>query len=294
MKANRLMPILAATILLVTPIATAQQLVTQAPQASSVPTGRGKNLDQALQAAAESKKPVLVFFSSNNIPPCKAMKDKVLKEQEVRDAMAAFEVVDIDVDQQPEIAGKYKVNQLPVFMVLDAKGSEIDRFGGFLPPQAFIETLRDAADPSQSIPELNRRISASKDDLEARWLLARKYARDKNRDGLDKTLVEMRQLDPKNEKGYLDGVAFLELMTSVNPKMPEDGFKTTGRFLEEFPKSKFADQVELTRAQMAYQMGDSEKCIEIMESFAQKYPTSPLAEQVKHDLAAVRGNAQQK
>ena len=251
------------------------------------------NLDKGLAAARTSGKVLLVFFSSKTIPPCSAMKNEVLSVPKLRSAIAKMvEMVEIDVDDQPEIAGKYKVNAMPAFVILTPDGKEIDRFDGFLPAGAFYKTLQSACDPKQSIAELTRRINENENDMEARWLLAKKYARDKNREELDTMLLEMRGLDPKNEKGYLDRVAFLELMTSLNPKMPEEGYRATERFLQEFPNSAMADQVDLARAQMAFQMGNPQKSIEILEAFSEKHPDSKLAERVAKDLQIIKAKVQ--
>lgn len=251
----------------------------------------GSDLAGAMAIARAENRQVLVYFTSKNIPPARAMTSMVLAKMQGHPALEPFIRVQVDVDEQPEIAGQYKVNQLPVFVVLD-QGKELDRFGGFLPPKAFLDTLRAAADRRQAIPVLQKRIANDPMDLEAAWLLARKYARDKKRDDLDKTLLEMRKRDPENQKGFLDNVAFLELMTSINPKVPQDGLAATEKYLEEFPESEFADQVEMTKAQLAFQAGDVAASIRILEQFPSKYPQSPLAPQVASDLRTYRAQMQ--
>jgi outer membrane protein assembly factor BamD (BamD/ComL family) len=100
-------------------------------------------------------------------------------------------------------------------------------------------------------------------------------------------LGEIRDLDPDNAKGFLDNVAFLEMMAKMNVKTPADGLRATERFLKEFPRSEYADQVALTRAHLAYQTGDKELCLRILERFHSDYPKSPLAPQVRRDLTTL-------
>ena len=100
-----------------------------------------------------------------------------------------------------------------------------------------METLRAAADPRQSIPVLREKIKEDNRDVKSRYLLAKKYARDKNRDGLDQMIDQVTQIDPDNREGYLDNVVFLKLMTSLNPKQPKEGLRKCEFFLRDFPDS---------------------------------------------------------
>ncbi|HUT23135.1 MAG TPA: thioredoxin fold domain-containing protein [Sumerlaeia bacterium] len=243
--------------------------------------------DAALLEARKAGKPVVLFFTRSWTPPCAAIRNEVLVEEEVRKQMRGVEAVEIDVDKEPGLAGEYKITELPTFVVLDTSGKEYDRFTGFLPPSAFLETLRAAVDRRQAPAALEEHIRSHPKDIEARWLLARKYARDRKRDELDRTLGEIRDLDPENGKGYLDNVAFLEMMTTMNVKTPADGLRATERFLKEFPQSEYADQVALTRAHLAYQTGDKDLCVRILERFHRDYPKSPLAPQVRRDLTTL-------
>ncbi len=246
------------------------------------------NLDWAFDRAKHSGQPLLLYFTSKNSPPCQAMVNEVLPDENVVDELRQVEQVRINVDEQPAMAGHYKIDQLPTYIVLDTDGTEYDRFSGFLPPQAFVEALRLAIDPDLSIDSLTRRIAKNKKDLQARWILAQKYARDRNRPALDKVLDQMRQIDPQNRKKYLDNVAYLEIMTTLNPRLPSDGVIACERFIKEFKRSEFADQIALTLAHLYYQMGDRNKAIRLLEKFPRNYPKSSLAHQVKNDLKKIR------
>ena len=246
------------------------------------------DLDEAFERTKRSGKPIVAMFVSNWASPVAAMIRETLSNKQVRKILRTVEAVVIDVDADSERAGEMKIDQLPTFVVLDSNGKEYDRFSGFLPPGAFIPTLQAAADPKQSIPELINHIERSPKDLEARWLLAKKYARDKRADDLTQVLDGLRDADPENRRGYLDNVAYLELMTSIDPRMPADGVRAAERFLREYPKSEFAPEVDMTLAQLAYQMGEKDRCLQILEEFPKRYPKSPLASQVAHDLEAIR------
>ena len=55
--------------------------------------------------------------------------------------------VALDVDEAPDLAGEFRVDQLPTFVVLSPDGEEYDRFTGFLPVSAFIRPTLQARLP---------------------------------------------------------------------------------------------------------------------------------------------------
>lgn len=252
-------------------------------------TGWNTDLDYGLARAGRAGRPVLVFFSASWAPPCQAMKREVLVGDGARRALRQVEAVEIDVDDQPEVAARFGVDQLPVFAVLDTDGREYDRFGGFLPPGAFVETLEAAVDPKQAPGELERHVARRPKDVQAWWLLARKYARDRKQDKLDEALDAIRRYDSRGREGYLDNAAYLEMMTTLDMEKPNDGYRMAARFLREFADSEFAPEVTVARAQLAWQMGRAQEAVDILENFPNRYPRSALAGQVRADLEAIRG-----
>ena len=83
-----------------------------------------------VQAAAEKPLPRLVDLGAGKCIPCKAMAPIL---QELRQEYAGmFEVVFIDVWEDPPAAEPYKINLIPTQIFFDAKGKELWRHEGFL------------------------------------------------------------------------------------------------------------------------------------------------------------------
>jgi thioredoxin 1 len=49
----------------------------------------------------------------------------------------------VDIDEQPELASKFKVMAVPT-VVFEKDGKEISRFSGALPESAFLDKVEDA------------------------------------------------------------------------------------------------------------------------------------------------------
>lgn len=96
-----------------------------APEASSAPLG--VNAYNYEQEVALSEVPVLVQFTADWCPYCRKMEPLINKLQ----GMGAYgmKVVDIDMDEEPELAAQFTVQMLPTQFVL-YKGNIVARYDG--------------------------------------------------------------------------------------------------------------------------------------------------------------------
>lgn len=98
----------------------------------------------AQQQAAESGKPVILFFTGEWCVPCRIMKRTVWADDEVTALVnAGFIPVEIDVDQ-PEAAAlrtQYGVGPTPSTVLLDPQGKVLQRRGGGIGKEEFLQML---------------------------------------------------------------------------------------------------------------------------------------------------------
>jgi thioredoxin 1 len=74
----------------------------------------------------------LMDFSAEWCPPCRAMKPVVHElAEELRDQL---KVVEIDVDQNPDLARQYNITRIPCFIVI-RDGREVNRQTGSMPKE---------------------------------------------------------------------------------------------------------------------------------------------------------------
>lgn len=81
---------------------------------------------------------VLVDFWASWCPPCKMLAPVV---DEVADEVTDVKVCKINVDEQPELAIKFKVASIPTLIVF-SDGEEVNRSLGFIPKSAVMELIR--------------------------------------------------------------------------------------------------------------------------------------------------------
>lgn len=84
------------------------------------------------------------------------MKVNTFNDERVRAVEKKFLWVEVDVDEQKELAGRFQVFGVPHTIVLDSTGKLLAARGGYIPADAFIEFL-DAAltGPAPQVDDLN-------------------------------------------------------------------------------------------------------------------------------------------
>jgi thioredoxin-related protein len=136
MKLQRFFPVMLAISLLMALVAFAQpQQTAEKPRPTPRPlVDWGSDLNEAVQQAGNSQREIVVFFNSKSIPPSVAMQNEVLPSNRVRSYLQDFELVQIDVDAQPAVAGKFKITSYRFSSCWTARGRRsTDLAGSILP-----------------------------------------------------------------------------------------------------------------------------------------------------------------
>ncbi|MBI1390611.1 MAG: thioredoxin fold domain-containing protein [bacterium] len=101
----------------------------------------GTNYEAALAAAKEQNKLVVVDFYATWCGPCKLMEQNTFTDERVRERMAGFIPLKVDVDRQRDLAAQYGITSLPTTAVLAADGKPITGAMGYLKPEQFLQLL---------------------------------------------------------------------------------------------------------------------------------------------------------
>lgn len=88
----------------------------------------------------ESDIPVVVDFTADWCPPCRAMKPVLAALSDERDDVR---FVEIDVDTYPDLAARYEVLSMPTFIVF-RHGEPVGKLVGARPKARFVSDLEQA------------------------------------------------------------------------------------------------------------------------------------------------------
>jgi protein disulfide-isomerase len=108
------------------------------------------NYTSAQHQAAQSGKPIILFFTGKWCVPCKIMKRNVWADEQVTESVnAAFIPVMIDVDDPDDAAVlvRYNVGGTPITVVTDPNGNALQWRAGGIGKSEFLELLR-ASNPT--------------------------------------------------------------------------------------------------------------------------------------------------
>ena len=83
------------------------------------------DLNQAMNVAKNSGKRIFVDFMASWCGPCKRLEHDVFSTTKFKQLSRKFVFLRIDVDEQPSVSERYKVEAMPTQMVLNADGSVV-------------------------------------------------------------------------------------------------------------------------------------------------------------------------
>jgi thioredoxin-related protein len=149
--------------------------------------------------ASDAERPIVVSFGAAWCGWCRKMEAITFQSPEVAEVAGKFLWVKVDVDEEVELAARFRAHGLPHTVVLDAKGRTIGAAGGYLPPERFVrfltQSLTNPLPGVQQIDELLEQLEQSETDDETRPVvtdLVALVARP-NREGRDDVLAAFKR-----------------------------------------------------------------------------------------------------
>jgi thiol:disulfide interchange protein DsbD len=88
--------------------------------------------ENALLAANNSSKPILVDFYADWCGPCREMDKKTYTNEKIIELSLDFECAKVNVDDYPELGIDYGIEYIPTTVFLSPNGEELNRIVGFI------------------------------------------------------------------------------------------------------------------------------------------------------------------
>ena len=105
------------------------------------------SLAEALQQAKADDKLVMIDFYADWCGYCDKLDDTTWKDAKVQAWLRGHVVpIKIDVDAEQDLAAKYQVRGLPTIVFLKPDGSEVERVGGYVDEDVFLQEVVPAVE----------------------------------------------------------------------------------------------------------------------------------------------------
>lgn len=169
--------------------------------------------EQALARSKEQGKLMLVDATASWCPPCKRMEKETWPAESVRTWLAAHAVtIQIDVDDEPELARSLKIEGMPT-VVAFKDGIEFDRIVGFRDTAGLMEWLDGVAAGKRSADTVREKAASleASTDVDERYELARELLQQRE---YERALKEYMWLWPNTRKVSSYGGVRLSFMLS--------------------------------------------------------------------------------
>ncbi|MFA4843374.1 MAG: thioredoxin family protein [Candidatus Margulisiibacteriota bacterium] len=132
-KTSRYQGLGARILLIVLLLASVAWAGSKAPQAASNNTN--------LAAALKSGQPVIAKLGADWCPPCRAMKPEL--KALAAEQQGKIVVLDLDIDQNRQLAREYKVNLIPTTLFYSKSGQFKDKKTGFMSKTELLAKARE-------------------------------------------------------------------------------------------------------------------------------------------------------
>lgn len=105
--------------------------------------------EKGLAAAAEQKKPAMMFVTTTWCGWCKKLAEENFNDAEVKDLLSNFVCVIVDGDEEKSAARKLGANGYPHLVFLSSTGEKLEEQSGYAPVDVFKPLVKKALEKSR-------------------------------------------------------------------------------------------------------------------------------------------------
>jgi len=184
-------------------------------------------------------------------------------------------------------AAEYHISAYPTTVLLDSVGEEIDRIVGFVPPDDFLQTLRDYVKGIGTLEDLLSMIE-KEFDREMALEIAEKYG--SRGDGDASTNWFTQVIEAGDPTDSLSGECRMSLANiPYGAKEYDAAIAAYEAVIKDFAGSYFAEQSSIWRGYIFKKKGDTATAIAAFEDFVKQYPESEEVEWVTGQISKLKG-----
>lgn len=244
-----------------------------------------EDYQEAFRKAQTRDQPVLVYLYTDWCGYCRRLEQTTFVDPSVIEAMSDRYVwLRLNAETDPEgerLRDRFSVRSYPTVLILDGDGEELDRVGGYVPPDRFGTMVDSLVSGPNSLQSLTRRVQEEPDSVEGHFNLAERYVRRGDYDKARTGFVRVIELDPANQQGKTDGSIFYLALSLASLGQTEFGLELLDALGKRFPESEYRPDSALLQGQILLREGRMEEAVRVLEAYLKAYPGHAFADRVE-------------
>lgn len=157
----------------------------------------------ALQVAEQKNQKILIDFYTDWCYWCKVLDSATYSDTGVISMSNDIVFAKINAEVDTVTAEIYSIVGYPTIVLVNADGTEIDRIGGYVPPEEFIEEVNNYLQGIGTLADLMEKAEAGP-DADLYMKIADKYSSRGMYDEAVEYFNKVIEHDPENEAGFTD------------------------------------------------------------------------------------------
>jgi len=243
--------------------------------------------DSALALAQEKNQNLVIDFYTDWCRWCKVLDSATYTDSAVIALSKTMVFTKINAEEDTLTAQEYSISGYPTIVIAKSDGTEIDRIGGYLPPEPFLETIENYLQDKETLADYLRRADTNA-TTEVNFALGEKYSSRGMDDEAKKYFMEVIKMDPENKDSLT-----IDAMLSIGSIMiGEKDYKgAIGMFdqvIKNFKGTPAAMDAVLWKGVTYRNQGDTTKAIQVFEGYLKEYPDSPDTTYARDQIARLK------
>jgi thioredoxin-like negative regulator of GroEL len=229
--------------------------------------------DQALATARQKDQSILIDFYTDWCKWCKHLDSVTYTDSTVIQMSNNIIFAKINAEVDTALVEQYSIQGYPTLVLTESDGNEIDRIGGFLPPDEFVETVNNYLQGIGTLDDYLRRADTNA-TTEVNFVLGEKYSDRGIYDKARSYYELVVEADPDNNDGYTSDAMLSLGSILLREKEYDQSIAQFEKVAGKFEGDTAAADAQLWIAYVYQKKGDTAGAIKTYEGFLTDFPNS--------------------